>query len=74
MDKKPHLIQVTVVSISEGVENQVLTLEEGAVTPDELVLKCFTVTNAIDDAMKTLAEAGGFMTELPPPGKPKGKK
>lgn len=65
--KKPHSIYVTVTSISEGVENQVLTLDEGAQTPEELVFKCFAVTDAIDAAMKSLAEAGGFPVK---PGKP----
>jgi hypothetical protein len=58
--KKEHRVLVTVVSISGEVENQILTLEEGASTAQELVLKCFAVTDAIDAAMKGLAEADGF--------------
>ena len=72
MDKKPHLIQITVVSISDGVENQIVTVEEGAITPEELTLKCFTVTDAIYSAMESLASAGGYPTGLDSkPGKPK---
>ena len=74
MDKKPHLIQITMVSISNGVENQILSVEEGATTAEELTLKCFTLSDALNDAMKAMAEAGGYPTGLPqgkPPGKPK---
>ena len=71
-DKKPHLIQVKVVSISDSVENQIIDLEEGAFTPEELTIKCFTITDAINNAMKELAEAGGYPTEIPP-SKPKPK-
>jgi hypothetical protein len=69
-DKKPHLIQIRVVSISNGVENQIIDLEEGAITAEELTLKCFTITDSINDAMKRLCDAGGFPTGLPP-GKPR---
>ena len=50
-------------------------LEEGAATPEELVLKCFAIADAVNGAMHGLAQAGGFMTEMPsaPSGKPKKK-
>ena len=60
--KKPLLIQVTVTSISNGVENQVLNLEEGALENEELVMKCFKITDAINNAMHDLAELGGYET------------
>ena len=61
--KKPHSVRITVVSVSEGVENQLIQLDEGAATPEELVVKCFAVTDAIDGAMKALAVAGGYLPE-----------
>jgi len=68
---KPHYVRIQVQSVSEGVENQLIDLTEGALTPEELVFKSFAITDAIDVAMKELAEAGGYPTDIP--GKPKKK-
>jgi hypothetical protein len=70
--KKPFYVRVTMQSVSEGVENQIIDLVEGAQTADELVMKCFVLNGAVNDAMKAMAEAGGFPTEIPT-GKPKKK-
>ena len=72
--KKEHRVLVTVTSMSGEVENQILTLEEGALSAQELVLKCFAVTDAIAGAMKALAEAGGFATGVPEPAASVSKK
>lgn len=69
VEKKPHYVRIQVQSVSEGVENQLIDLTEGASTPEELVYKCFAVTDGIDAAMKALAEAGGYLPNKP--GKPK---
>jgi hypothetical protein len=70
--KKPFYVRVIIQSVSDGVENQIVDLTEGAVTAEELTMKCFTLTDAVNDAMKAMAEAGGFPTEIPT-GKPKKK-
>jgi hypothetical protein len=52
-------------SVSEGVENQLIDMTEGALTADELVFKCFTFSDAINGAMKELAALGGYPVDAP---------
>lgn len=58
--RKPHQLRIVITSTSEGVENQIIDLVEGATTPEELVEKSFAVTDAITEAMKKVATAAGY--------------
>ena len=63
--KKPHYVRIQVQSVSDGVENQILDVTEGAKDSQELVDKCFIVTDGITAAMKTMAKAGGYSVDTP---------
>ena len=74
LGEKPHSAIVSTISVTDGVINNTTVTVEGAMTEEELVIKCFRHYDGIMAASKEMANDGGFLPDEEVDRNPKLKK